>query len=434
VRCLSAVDAKRPREAAALGVQMAIQAEREGRSWNDLPQPILVAISYCGWDALARAFAAAIDHLKHYRFGECRAALRRLPHDLEPCLAAEADYLHAMCCMSTRNEDDRAEGRAILEEWDAYVADEPELGMRLLQLQLYGLTHLVDKRPGGELRGRIRGLLRKRVSFDVAAEDALYTLDRCSGSLDDPDLAVDCTREAVRHFGPESGQTVLRRPVEYYRCLVNYGANLIGNARYEEARDVYAELERLVDEHADGMFPRLDHPRMNALLAEYRLGAVGAPEAVERQREIVETLGVANDPFYVNNALGVYLALADRHDEAREIFNRLGGEIERRRTLEPSMAYLIRANRCATRFVAGRPTHHEWSALDETVQQIAYVIRRFLVKRHALLGEVIERGERMSARAFDECLVAGRPPEFGPFWANYGRGFRMPEVEFWREN
>ena len=434
LRCLNALDAEAPRRAAALGVQAAIQAEREGRSWLQLPQPVLVAISHSGYDAVARTFALAIGHLKHYRFDDCLEALDELPHNLGQSLTAEADHLRAMCLMSTRSEHDREEGRRILKRWDEYVHEEPELGMRLLQLRLYGLTHLADKEPGRDLEDRIRSILEERSSIDVAARDAIHTLNRCAGSLHDPDYALRQVRRAVRYFGPESGQTVLRRPVEYYRCLVNFGANLIANARYEEARAVHQDLERLRAEHADGIFPRPDYPRMNALLADYRSGAVSADEAAARQQEIVAALGVDTDPFYPGNALAVYHALADRHDESLAIFDRLEAEIARRRDPEPSMLYLIRANRCAARFVAGTPVREDWARLDETVRSIAYVTRPFLIKRHELLAEVIAGGEHMTARAFDECLVKGRPPEFGPFWANYGRGFRMPEVEFWREN
>ena len=126
-----------------------------------------------------------------------------------------------MCLMSTRSEDDRARGRAILEAWDGLVEEEPELGIRLMQLLLYGLTHLQDKEPGRRFEGRLRQVLIDRVGFDPAAKDALYTLDRCAASLYQPDIAVVRNQEAAERFGPVPGQAVLRRPLEYYRCLVN---------------------------------------------------------------------------------------------------------------------------------------------------------------------------------------------------------------------
>ena len=186
--------------------------------------------------------------------------------------------------MSTRSEDDRAEGRSILLAWEGYAELEPELGIRLLQLLLYGLTHLRDKQPGRELEGRIRQLLGDRVSFDPAAKDALYTLDRSSASLYQPDVAIIRKREAVAYYGPTPENTVLRRPVEYYRCLVNYGASQISNARYQDALETYGKVRKLVKEYAPKTFPRIDFPQMNQLLAEYRCRRVSAANAVRGQQ------------------------------------------------------------------------------------------------------------------------------------------------------
>jgi energy-coupling factor transporter ATP-binding protein EcfA2 len=435
VRCLNALRAERPREAATLAVQAALQAERDGRPWRELPGALVGAIEHERWGPVVDRFVEAQQHLNQYRFAECLNALDRLPLDLPRQLLAEADYLRASCRMSTRSEDDRALGRSILEAWEGYEEKEPEIGARLMRLLLYGFTHLVDKEPGRRLEGRIQQVFSDR--FDVASRDARYTLSRIAGSIYEPEVAFVRNREAAEHFGPRPGQTLLRRPVEYYRCLVNRGASEIAIARYRDARTTYQEVEELVAQYAEGVFPRLDYPHTNGLLAEYRLGAVAADEAIRRQRATVERFEVAGDPFYVQNALGVYLALADRLDESIELFDHLHAELMRsRRDPEPSMVYLIRANRCSAWFVAGETeaARAEWTALAEVVGRIPYSIRPYLVKRHERLAGVIGTGQTMSARELDEHLVTHGPVEFGPLWDNFGRGFRMPEVEFWRDN
>jgi tetratricopeptide (TPR) repeat protein len=296
---------------------------------------------------------------------------------------------------------------------------------------------LRDKEPGWALEAKIRQALVERVSFDIAAKDALYVLDRCSGGLYLTDVALVRNREAAAYFGPAEGQALLRRPVEYYRSLVNLGASLICNARYEEARDVYEKVGTLVGDYDDGVFPRIDYPRMNGLLAEYRMGVVQADEAAERQRDITISCAVADDPFYVENALAVYLALAGLHDDALAIFDRLDSVLTRsRREPEPSMTYLIRSNRCATRFVSGdvQSSQDEWASLAVLVDRIAYTSRPMYVRRHELLARVIGEGARLSASAFDEALLVRYPEEFGPLWDSFGRGFTLPAIEFWREN
>jgi len=439
LRCENALAAEQPREAFALAVQAALQSEREGRSWRELPPRVLDALSAEESARVVERFLAARREMAGYRFRDCLNELDGLPRELPKSLLAEVDYLRAMCLMSTRSESDRAEGRAILQAWTDYSEVEPELGMRLLQLLLYGLTHLVDKDSGRVLEGRIRQLLGDRTAFDIAAKDALYTLDRSSASLYQPDISIIRKREAVEYYGPTKDQSVIRRPVEYYRCLVNYGASLISNARYRDAIEKYGEVQDLVAAYAPDTFPRLDFPRMNQLLAEYRHQVVDAATAIQRQRQIVASLEAASDPFYVKNALAVYLTLTGAFEESIEIFDQLEDELTSSRTSpEPSMVYLIGANRAATRFLAGDRTtaQAEWSSLAQVVDRIAYVFRPILIRRHELLaGTMAEMtDEAMSPRAFDECLVADGRAEFGPLWENFGRGFRMPEVEFWREN
>lgn len=75
----------------------------------------------------------------------------------------------------------------------------------------------------------------------------------------------------------------------------------------------------------------------------------------------------------------------------------------------------------------------EWDDLSVTVDEIAYVFKPLLVRRHELLAEVMRRREDLSPHAFDEYLVSDGTREFGPLWKNFGRGFRIPEVELWRD-
>jgi hypothetical protein len=439
LRCENALEAEQSREAFALAAQAALQNDRDGRSWKDLPPRVLEVLSVNELSRVIERFLAARDALRGYRFRDCLNQLDGLPRDLPKPLLAESDYLRAMCLMSTRSEADRAEGRSILQAWSDYVDVEPELGIRLLQLLLYGLTHLLDKEPGRALEGRIRQILGDRAAFDLAAKDALYTLDRCSASLYQPDVSIIRKGEAVEYYGPTEGHRVLRRPVEYYRCMVNYGAGLIGNAKYEEAVRKYSDVDRLVKEYAPGTFPRVDFPCMNQLLAEYRCQRVDAEEAVRRQRAIVASSKATSDPFYVKNALAVYLTLTESFAESIAIFDELGKELASSRSKpEPSMTYLIGANQAATRFLTGERARAsaDWSSLAKVVDQIAYSFRPILIRRHQLLAETMTgtSGEVMSPSEFDVHLVRGGKSEFGPLWDNFGRGFRMPEVEFWREN
>ena len=149
------------------------------------------------------------------------------------------------------------------------------------------------------------------------------------------------------------------------------------------------------------------------------------------QREIAALDEVPGDPYYAENALAVYTALAGDAASALEILDSLGRRLRSRRDPEPSMRYLVAANRSCVLYVTGEieEARAQWGELAGVVNQIPYVIGRFLVKRHALLTRTMAKGTPI-----DQCLIADGPSsyEFGPLWDQLGRGFRMPEVEWWR--
>ena len=70
-RCLNALEAENPDEAGPLAVLAALQKEREGASWQDLP-PRIVEVLGDNRCALALGeLKAARDHLKRYEFSAC---------------------------------------------------------------------------------------------------------------------------------------------------------------------------------------------------------------------------------------------------------------------------------------------------------------------------------------------------------------------------
>jgi hypothetical protein len=437
LRCVNALDGDSPRDAATFGVLAALQAEREARPWGKLPQAILEAINACSMTGLLEQLVTAHRQLNEYHFEACLKALDAVPEPIPQQLRVERDYLRAMCLMSTRSESDRAEGRSILRAWDGYEREEPEIGIRLMLLLLYGMFHLLDKEQAWNLDSLLRQRLNERAGFDPTALDALHTLERCAGGLYETDVALRKNRRAAAYFGPGEGRSTIRRPVEYYRSLVNLGASLINNGDFEEARDVYCEVDELIESYPKGVFPRIDYPRMNRILAEHRMKAIEPVEAARRQRQIVETHKVESDPFYVENALAVYLCLAGCHDEALEIYDRLDDRLFTSRSQpEPSMIYLIKANRCAARFVTGKvaEAQEEWPQLVEAAERNAYTDRAAVLRRHGLLAELIAQGEPVTAREFDRYLLDGQAPALGPLWKTSGRGFELPAIEFWREN
>jgi hypothetical protein len=429
-RCLHALGGEDDRAAAVLAGLATLQRARHGLDPDGLPAYARSALEAGGLAHAVESLRLAMEARDRGDLVGCVELLDALPHLPKP-LTAEADVLRAGCLVESRNEIDRLRAVALLSAWDGYEDEEPELGLRLLNEKLYALSLDLDQSAARGLELRIRDVLLARNEFDPAANDALHVHDRCSGRLEPPEKSLTRVRRAAAFFAPPSEDLPARRPIELYWALSNLVAKQITNVRYIEAVETSTRLERLIDEYADRTFPRLDFPRSNAILAGYRAGVLAADEARLRQGDLVRSLGVADDPFYAENALAVYELLSGRSTDALARFASLHDRLSRREQPVASLAYLIGANGCAARFVTGDHdgARREWAPLAECADRIPYAIRPFLTTRHRLLEEVMATDRPLSAVEFDVCLL--ERPEVGPQWDQLGRGFRMPEVEWW---
>lgn len=430
-RCLHALGADDDRAAAVLAALAAWQRIRHGLRPDGLPAYARSALEAGSLDSAVETLRRAMQAQNHGDQVSCIELLDALPHLPKP-LTAEADILRAGCLIETRNETNRLRAIELLNAWDGYESEEPELGLRLQNEKLYALSLDLDQSAARGLELRMRDVLLARDEFDPSANEVLHIHDRCSGRVDPPEKSLARVERAVAYFSPPSDDIPARRPIELYWALSNLIAKQITNVRYADAVETSARLDRLIGDYADGTFPRLDFPRSNATLANFRAGVFGAEEARARQDDLVRSINGADDPFYAENALAVYELLSGRPADALARFASLHDRLSRREHPVASLAYLIGANWCAARFVTGDldMARHEWCKLTEVVDRIPYAIRPFLTRRHLLLEKVMATADRpLSAAEFDECLLDR--PEVGPQWDQLGRGFRLPEVEWW---
>lgn len=426
-----------PQDAISLAIQAHLQAMRNGTEAPAASARLASEVSNSDMaQAALQAFRGAWQMLASHQHQQALAKLDMLPKGISTYLLAEADYLRALCRLSTRNEVDREIGRSILSAWSGLRDQEAELGIRLSLLHLYGLCHLFDKREGRKLEGEIRRHLIDRVAFDPSAEDAFYILDRIAGALYLPDIALVRNSEAAKHFDVGAGRSVHRMPVEHYRCLTNLGANLITNGRFDEAVEVSTRIEDLIETYEEDTFPRVELPLTNAVLARFRAGLISVDEAREAQRAIVDAVPPSGDRFYLLNAWAAYTALSGDPSSAVETYaDAIRDLTGRHAEPEPSMEYLLRANGCCARFLDGGSDAigGEWEALGRLVRRINYVTQPSLVRRHELLKDILAMPEPPPPLEFDEVLLHTHPDELGSYWVHLCRGFRMPEIEFWRE-
>lgn len=436
LRADNALAAERPQDAVVLVVLAVLKRWRDGQPWDNLRTDHKDLLAASGFDRVIPVFIESLEHVRDYRLRSALESIDRLPPTLPRPLAAEADYVRAMAWMATRDEADRDRARSILSAWEGYEQTEPEIGVRLARLLLYGLSHVKDKSQGLELEMRLLGFLQERMSHDREAADQLNVLYRCAGSLYAPDVAIMRTASAVRHFEPRSGETVVGRPIEYYRSLVNHGANQIVMCRYGEAIETYRRVDALIDVYGTALMPRPDYPASNMILARFRFGDLSAAQAADAQREIMAQ-HISDDPFFVASAAAAYTALAGNPTAALDSFARLEDRLRRLRDHpEPSMAYLLRSNMCIAAYLSGdrEVAARDWHELTPLVRSIPYTIAPYLVRRHELMSALLDTATEWTPGELDEVLVHRSPLELGPSWPTFARAFRIPEIEFWRES
>lgn len=89
-------------------------------------------------------------------------------------------------------------------------------------------------------------------------------------------------------------------------------------------------------EYPADTFLRVDYPLSNELAVRFRMGRITAADAVTEQRRIIDEHGVDSDPFYVRNAVAVYLALSGDAAAAAEVLDDLLQELHASRA-EPDL-------------------------------------------------------------------------------------------------
>lgn len=381
---------------------------------------------------------AAWQCLTQYDFEACLAALNALPLDVPKNLQAEADFIQISALLATRKETDRRVAYELSKEWDAYWNEEADIGVRIALRRLYAQTHLEDKATSQKTERQIIRFLSARLDCDPLARDQIYRIQRSAGSLYLPEVAIGRVAAAVDHFAPKGGMSLSADPLEYYRCLVNYGAQQICGAKYRDAQETHKRLEALIDDYGDGFFPRTEYAWNNIVLSKYRLGLITADEALKTISWILDALPSNLDPFYLLNSKAVYATLAGDYDTASMCFGILNRKIDEPEleTLEPNMVYLIRSNYAGFLHVNGRSSEglELWQSLGSLVEKIPYTPVAYFKTKHELMLSAFNNVRPANGAAWDTHLTANGQREVGPCWDNYGRGFRMPEIEFWRDS
>jgi hypothetical protein len=363
---------------------------------------------------------------------EASAALRsQLPTET-PAMAAERNYLAAICLLGLQTEAGRSEARTILRSWLGTLEGEAEIELRFLILlqQAQVLSDMFDEARETEIQ--IEQRLSQRAQYDVDARSMIQIQHRRSGGVAAPEFAADRIERAVSFFRSGTGES-RRDQLELFRSLTNLTAIEIRLDRNEKAYAHALEAESVAVQAVD-IGHRLDVLASNLVLAGHRAGTIDLPRAVEHQRLIVNSPEGSNDNFIQRCNLVAYLLLASRDDEAKAELKTLQGEIREFGIDESYLVYYANALAVAAAAVAGNlegalRKHRE---METFVNSRKWPTAAYLRRRQQLLDEALPTlGIDRLRQEIDRALIDSFPRQVGEAWAYYGRLIPCCELSFW---
>ncbi|HMJ74069.1 MAG TPA: AAA family ATPase [Solirubrobacterales bacterium] len=366
---------------------------------------------------------------------EAVSGLRAQTAEETPAMAAERNYLAAICLLGLQTDTGRSEARTILTSWAAAVEDEVELELRFLVLlqQAQVLSDMFEKARETEIR--IEQRLSKRAQYDVESRVLIQIQHRRSGGVMAPEFAEDRIGRAVSFFTAGTGER-RRDQLELFRSLTNLTAIEI---RLDSNQKAYAhalEAERIAVESLD-VGHRLDVLASNLVLAGYRSGAIDLNKAIENQHLIVHSPEGSGDNFIQRCNLTAYLLLAARDEKASAELKELQQEVREIGIDESYLVYYSGALAVAAAVAGGdlEEAMRRHQEMESFVCSRNWPTASYLQRRQRLLGAVLPTLDPELPRTqLDRVLVDSMPLQVGRAWAYYGRLIPCCELSFWTDS
>jgi hypothetical protein len=366
-------------------------------------------------------YAAAVPNLRTPIAGE------------STLMAAERNYLLALCSMLLQTAAGAAEARAILSSWISDLGNEVAVELRFLLLLQQGqlISEMFDE--ARETERTLERRLLDRARYDPEAAAMLQVQNRRAGAIDVPEVADKRIRAAVAFFQRGTGDAIRDR-LELFRSLTNLAAVELRLGRDEDAHIHAQEAERIVLESSESLH-RLDVLANNVVLAGVRSGAIELSEAVSMQRTIVESRE-SEDRFLERCNLSAYLLLAS-DDQADAELEQLQAELHSRAVEESYLVYYCSALWAASAVLRGdrEEAIRRHRDMEGLVNSIKWPCGPYVRRRQRLLADLLPvLGQVDSRVTADRVLLESHPEEIGVCWAYYGRLVPCVELSFWSDS
>jgi hypothetical protein len=377
-----------------------------------------------GYEAIeAGDFSRAIPGLRTPLVGET------------PYMAAERNYLAAICSMELETAAGTLDAQSILKSWLPGLRSEAELRTRFLLLlqQAQVLANMLEEARRTE--SRIEQLLLERSGYDPHAAIMLQVQNRRAGAVNTPEVARRRIAEAVEFFRRGTGDGTRDR-LELFRALNNQVSIEIRLGDFKEAFVHACEAEQLVAESPDSLH-RLDVFANNLVLAAYRSNVISLDEAITRQRQIIESPEGSGDKLLQRINLAGFLLLAGQDGEGIDRLTDLEEEMRRSDCDEKYLQFYVYSTRVsAYAFRGDLDEALRWhTGRDAFVEELRWPGAPYVRRRHELVTKMLPTFDfRRGRKDSDEMFLQDGRLEIGPAWSYYGRLVPLGTLNFWSDS
>ncbi len=388
-----------------------------------------------GLDHSFNMLVSATEFLAKYELDEAISCADRLGPTAPPMLRAEASYISAVCLIKKYSYAARGIAIGRIDHALKLIPDELEIVVRLLSTQLVALANQRTIEAAFVTQEEIVQILRKRISFDPDALDALRILDRKADLLYAADQSISWLLQAKEHFKPiEDGQP--RNFFQYCAACMNVAANRISCGEYDEALVHLREITLFLKSNPGLVFPRPEVLMNNLIVSELLGGVCDAMAASQLFKPLVDRHIATLDHVFLVSNYGASLALGGDLVTAEIILAHAYGEISIDDDIDHLHLYLTGANLASVRFLSGNKAGAAeiFDTLTDVLEQVYPAHTAYFKQRHLILGQVIAEGDNLSPEQWHEIALSREPDGPGPSWRHYGKGFLFTDIQMWTES
>ena len=393
------------------------------------------SIRVSGLEITVEMLKKAYDLAQGYDLDEAERLLSRIDPISPTLLLAEAGYIKAMCLIKRYRYDSRAEAIRNIRRWVERIGDEGELTTRFLSTELVALAH--QRRYDDALAAEASLIedLRKRVTFDADARDALIILDRKADLLYAADQAHHRLLRAKEYFMPEPGG----QPRDFYQycaSTLNLAANCIMCANYFEALGHLHEVIAFLEHNPGNNFARFEVLTSNLIVAELRSGIYEPSAAAAHFESLLKhTLSTMDYTLELSNC-GACWALSGNLQRAYDVLTPLVRELDSNPETDDYHRYFAGTNLASTLYLLHQTTRAIaiFDSLEDLVETVNPPHTPYFRARHLILRQAMEESQDLSPAEWDLLPLRIDPSGTGPGWQHYGRGFLLSDIQIWTES